>query len=288
MNESMYVVAGVSGHTGAAVASELISQGKKVRVIVRNVDKGASWKAKGCEVAVADLNDVNALTAAMKDAAGVYLLSPPNMAAGDFLADRTALIHNMAKAVKASGVKKVVYLSSVGAQHASGTGPIVTAHRAELAFQGAAPSITFIRASYFLENWGSMIPLAKSQGILPHYGDINVKFSQVNAADIGKTAASELLNQKPGHHIVELAGTEDWSVTDVAATLGELLHTKVQPIAAPVAAAKDGLVQAGLPAEMARLYAEMYEGMSTGKVARESKEVTRGKTSLKQALSALL
>src|ERR1051325_5750281 len=37
---SMYVVAGVTGHTGGAVAEALLAQGEKVRVIVRDADRG--------------------------------------------------------------------------------------------------------------------------------------------------------------------------------------------------------------------------------------------------------
>ena len=60
----MYVIAGVSGRTGAVVADTLLSQGKQVRVIVRNAEKGAAWQKKGAEVAVAELGDVAAMTKA--------------------------------------------------------------------------------------------------------------------------------------------------------------------------------------------------------------------------------
>ena len=51
----MYVVAGVSGNTGSVVADTLLAQKLPVRVVVRDEAKGAPWKAKGAEVAIADL-----------------------------------------------------------------------------------------------------------------------------------------------------------------------------------------------------------------------------------------
>lgn len=285
----MYVIAGVSGHTGAVVADTLLSQGKKVRVIVRNAEKGAAWHKKGAEVAVADLGDVAAMTKALTGATGAYLLSPPNLAAQDFIADRKALLGNLAKAITASGLKSLVFLSSVAAQHSAGTGPIVTVHHAEQLFGKIAPSVTFVRAAYFVENWGSVIPVAKAQGVLPHFGAVDVKFPQVCTKDIGEAAVKALLSPADGTRFVELAGKEDWSVQDVAAALGTLLGKPVQAVAAPVEAAKAGLMQAGVPETMAGLYAEMYAGIGKGLVSFEKPaSLTRGTTALVDALRPLV
>ena len=82
----MFVIAGASGHTGSVVASTLLAQGKKVRVIVRDEKKGAAWKQKGAEVAIADLDDAKALTRALEGAEGVWALVPPSYGADDLLA----------------------------------------------------------------------------------------------------------------------------------------------------------------------------------------------------------
>jgi uncharacterized protein YbjT (DUF2867 family) len=285
----MYVVAGVSGHTGAVVAETLLAKGKPVTVLVRSADKGAAWAKKGAQVAIADLGDEKALTKALSGATGAYLLSPPNFAAADFLADRLALAEGMARAVKASGIKQVVFLSSVAAQLAAGTGPIVTANRAEGLLRAAAPSVHFIRAAYFVENWGSVLGLAKSQGILPFYGDVNAKFSQVSTRDIALAAVDALLAPQAGVNIVELAGPVDVSVTEVAAELSAVLGKPVKAVAAPVEAANAGLLEAGLPPTMATLYAELYAGMAKGTVAFERPaQVTRGATSIRATLAGMV
>jgi uncharacterized protein YbjT (DUF2867 family) len=285
----MFAIAGVSGHTGAVVADTLLSKGQKVRVIVRNAEKGVAWQKKGAEVAVADLGDVAALTKALTGVTGAFLLSPPNFAAADFLADRTTLIGSMAKAVTASGLKNLVFLSSVAAQHPAGTGPIVTAHRAEQAFGKLAPSVTFVRAAYFLENYGSVIPVAKAQGVLPNFGPVDVKFPQVCTKDLGAAIVRALLEPADGTRVVELAGKEDWSVQDVAAALSTLLGKPVQAVAAPVEAAKAGLMQNGVPESMATLYAEMYAGMGKGLILFEKPgSLARGTTALIDALRPLV
>src|SRR5438309_1258204 len=63
---AMFVVAGVSGHVGSVVAKELLAAGEKVKVLVRDAGKGASWSKAGAEVAVASLEDPGALTTALK------------------------------------------------------------------------------------------------------------------------------------------------------------------------------------------------------------------------------
>jgi uncharacterized protein YbjT (DUF2867 family) len=285
----MYVVAGVTGHTGAATAEALRAQGQAVRVVVRSAEKGEPWKRKGCEVAVADLADPAALAAALDGAEGAYLLAPPNFAATDYVADRVAFVERLAEGVRRAKVRRLVFLSSVGAQHAAGTGPIVALHRAERILRDAAPSVTFVRAAYFLENWGSVIPVAKAQGVLPHFGAIDVPFPQVCAKDIGAAAARALVEGGEGPRVVELAGQRDWSVEDVAAAVGTLLGKPVKAVGAPLEAARAGLEQAGVPPELARLYAEMYAGIGRGLVAFERPDrVTRGSTPLLDALRAVV
>jgi uncharacterized protein YbjT (DUF2867 family) len=285
----MYVVAGVTGHTGAATAEALRAQGQAVRVVVRSAEKGEPWKRKGCEVAVADLADPAALAAALDGAEAAYLLAPPNFAATDYVADRVAFVERLAEGVRRAKVRRLVFLSSVGAQHAAGTGPIVALHRAERILRDAAPSVTFVRAAYFLENWGSVIPVAKAQGVLPHFGAIDVPFPQVCAKDIGAAAARALVEGGEGPRVVELAGQRDWSVEDVAAAVGTLLGKPVKAVGAPLEAARAGLEQAGVPPELARLYAEMYAGIGRGLVAFERPDrVTRGSTPLLDALRAVV
>jgi NAD(P)H dehydrogenase (quinone) len=280
----MFAIAGVSGHTGHAVASALLAKGQRVRVIVRDARKAELWKTKGAEVAVADLGDSKALGAALTGVEGAYLLLPPNAAAADMLADRAALVARMAEAVRAAKLPALVFLSSVGAQLPAGTGPIVIVHRAERELGDSAPSVTFVRAAYFLENWASVLGPAREQGVLPHYGAVDVKFSQVCALDIGEAVAEALTHPVAGSRIIELAGREDWSVQDVASELGRLWGKRVNAVSVPVERAKADLQKAGLPDASAGLLAEMYAAFASGSQWEQPQRLARGKTTLADAL----
>ncbi len=57
----MYAITGITGQVGGAMARALLSVDKTVRAVVRNIEKGQSWAAKGCEIVVADMEDATAL-----------------------------------------------------------------------------------------------------------------------------------------------------------------------------------------------------------------------------------
>lgn len=124
----MFAVTGVSGQTGAAVAAALLAAGAAVRVIVRNPEAGGAWKARGAEVAVADLADATALSSALRGTAGAYLLNPPRYDLADPFAQAAVVGSALARAITISGVPRAVVLSSVGAHQTRGTGAIGSVH----------------------------------------------------------------------------------------------------------------------------------------------------------------
>ncbi len=74
----MFAITGVTGKVGGAVARSLLAQGDKVRAVVRDAEKGRSWSALGCEIAIASVEDAAGLTKAFQGAEAVFLMTPPN------------------------------------------------------------------------------------------------------------------------------------------------------------------------------------------------------------------
>jgi uncharacterized protein YbjT (DUF2867 family) len=286
----MYVVAGVTGNTGSAVVQTLLAEKKPVRVIVRDAAKGEAFRARGADVAVASLDDAEALRRAFAGATGAYLLLPPNYAAKDTLADRRRLVDAYLQAIPGSGLSHVVFLSSFGAQHATGTGVIRTLNDAEVRLGKLDVPITFLRAGYFLENFASVLAPVKGDGVLPSFVDPTLPLPLVAAKDIGRTAARLLLEGPSAGRVVELSGPKDASHEDVAAAFAKLLGRPVNVVRVPEEAMVPALVQAGLGEDLATLYAEMNVGIQNGKARFEGKGVRpiRGTITVDEALSALL
>lgn len=274
----MYVVAGATGQTGGVVADTLMKHGQEITVLARSVEKGAEWRRKGATVAVAELEDADALTKALAGAEGAYLLVPPSYDVDNYAQNRAVMAASMAKAVAASGIPHVVLLSSEGAHLDSGTGPIITNHYAEKELKAAAKNLTIVRAAYFLENWESVLGAARDGGALPTFLTPDRKIPMVATRDIGRVAAESLLEAARGRRVIELAGPEDFSPEDIARSLSQVLGRDVKVQAAPVSAAPAVLQSEGMSEDLARLFAEMLEGINSGRIdfERTGTEFRRG------------
>lgn len=285
----MFIVVGATGNTGSAVAETLLSKKQPVRIIVRSADKGAAWKAKGADVAVASLDDVPALEKAFKGATGVYLMVPPNYEATAWLSDQQMRMERAAEAVKKSGVSHVVFLSSIGGQLPTDTGPIRAVHYGEGKLAGAVKHITILRPAYFMENWASVIGAAKSQGTLPTFIAPQAKIPTISTKDIGRIAAEQLIVGGHGKQIVEMAGPEEYSPDQVASALGQILGKTVTAQHAPLSAVVPTFKSFGFSDEAARLFEEMYRAFSNRTIGYEEPDkLVRGTVTLSDALRAMV
>ncbi|MFT3708985.1 MAG: NmrA family NAD(P)-binding protein [Archangium sp.] len=284
----MFAVTGVSGRTGAATAEALLKLGEKVRVLVRKPEQGEVWARRHCEVAIADYEDPASITAATKGLTGAYVMLPPPQG-DDPLAQQSALLAKLVAGLKPAGLKRILFLSAMGAQHPAGTGPFVALHRAEQALKPLAPSVTFLRAALFLENWAQWLIPALETGELPFFGHTHLQFSQVGAHDVGVAAAQLLSENTSGTRVIELAGQKSWSAIEVAEVFSSLLGQKVTAVERPVADARAQLEKIGMPAPLAALWAEAADGLAHGRVTfMHPKQVKRGTTSLFDALKPLV
>lgn len=284
----MFVVLGATGHTGSAVVETLLARKQPVRVVVRSVDKGAAWKAKGADVAVASLEDISAMTKALAGANGVYLLVPPNYGATAWLSEQRQRMDQAAEAVKTSGVPHVVFLSSVGGHIAEGTGPIRAARYGEQALGAVAKNLTILRPCYFMENWAPGIGMAKGQGLLPTFIAPTARVPMISTRDIGRTGAEQLIAGGRGKQVIELAGPEEYSPNDVVAALGQILGKSVSAQHAPLNAVVPMFTSFGFSMEAATLFEEMYAAFAKGAIGYEHPErLVRGTVTLAEALRSL-
>ena len=72
----MYAVTGITGQIGGVIGHTLIAAKQPVRAVVRDAGKGQAWANRGCEIALATIEDASALAAAFQGAEGVFVLVP--------------------------------------------------------------------------------------------------------------------------------------------------------------------------------------------------------------------
>lgn len=287
----MYVVAGASGNTGAVVARVLLAYGQAVRVILRSEAKAAPWRGLGAEVALGDIEDAEVLARALRGAAGAYLLVPPDPTSPDPVGRARRLIDSVARAVEASGVPHVTFLSSVGAQHEEGTGIVRTLYLGEQRLAQFGAAVTFLRAAAFMENLASSIGPALAGGTFYSFlSPADRRIPMVATQDIGEVAAWTLLLPSRGPRVIELAGPIDYSPAEVAAVVSRLSGKNIPAAVAPQEGMAPMLQSFGLSLEMAQEMASLNAAINSGHVAFSQKDALflRGKTPLEQVLGPLL
>lgn len=282
----MFVISGISGNTGSAAASALLEAGHPVRAIVRSVGRASEWAGRGVELVEGDLADAAGMRRALEGARAAYMLVPPDPLHPDPLGFYRIVAEAIRTASKAAGLKRLVFLSSEGAHLPERTGPILGAHFAEGILAGVAPDVTFVRPSFFHENWQPVFAVAASDGIMPSLlQPLEAPRPQIAAADIGETVAA-LLTESAPPAIVEMSGPELCSAADAARAMSEALGREVSPLAVPREAWADSLMAAGLGRSYAELVCEMYDGINAGHVRFSGEgEHRRGRRTLAETIS---
>jgi uncharacterized protein YbjT (DUF2867 family) len=267
MEGNMYVVLGASGNTGHVVASQLLSSGKKTRVVGRNPDHLQFLAAKGGEIFTADLTDAQAVTKAFQGAESAYVLIPPDPRSNDFRAYQERVTDAVAKGVRDAGVKNIVSLSSIGADKSSGTGPVVGLYNFEQKLdQIDGANVLHLRAGYFMENTLPQATPIRKMGFVvgPVRPDLNLPM--IATCDIGKAAAEELLRLGfRGKQTRELQGQRDLNYTGVASIIGKAIgKPDLKYVHASDDQVRPALVQSGMSDDLAGLIIEMAHALNSG------------------------
>jgi uncharacterized protein YbjT (DUF2867 family) len=285
----MYAILGITGQVGGATARALLAAGQPVRAVVRNLAKAAAWAALGAEIAVAELTDVAALQAAFTGAAGVFVATPPLLDVADPLGENQRMLAALTAALRVANVPKVVYLSSVGAQHASGLGAIGKLHDMEQAFGPLPLPTAAIRAAWFMENFQGLLAPARHTGQVPSLlSPADRAIPMVATADIGQLVARTLLETWTGPRVLELGGPCAYSPNDVTAALSYLLDQPLRTVVVPPAEHQATYRAWGMTPPAAALMADMMAGFNRGWIAfagaESGAEQHAGPTLLEDAL----
>jgi uncharacterized protein YbjT (DUF2867 family) len=264
----MYVILGASGHTGSIIADFLLSKGEKVRVLGRDPARLERFVRNGAEAFTANMSDATVLAKALSGARAAYLMLPPVTAREDQERQSDAI----AKAVKESGLRYAVHLSSYGAHVPEGTGPIAGLHSSEQklnAIRGL--NVLHLRAAYFMENNLAAIGMIHRMGIFAGALQPDLKLPMIATRDVGDYAAKRLLSLDfSGKQTRELLGERDLSMTDVTAVIARGIgKPDLRYEQFPFDQMQQALTQMGIPPQTAAVYIEMYKGINAGVVAAQ-------------------
>lgn len=261
-------ITGSLGNISKPLAEILLQQGHQLTIVSATPARQKDIEALGAKAAIGDLFDSRFYASAFQGADAVYAMTPPNPAGGNVVANTIKAGTAIVEGVRAAGVKRVVMLSSIGADKPSGNGPIAGLHQIEKLYaQLPGVQTRFIRAGYFYLNFYNNIPLIKNAGIIGSNFPGDLKMPMVHTDDIAQVVAEELLLQTTG---VRYVISDVQTASTVASALGNAIQIPALPwIPFTNEQFVGGMTQAGVPLEIAEMYAEMGRGMADGSIAED-------------------
>ncbi len=262
-------VATPTGHVGSAVVDFLLEFGGGIRVTLlgRRPTKLRDFVRRGAEMAVGSQDDADYLTKATYGSDALFWVTPPGYGSDNVRAFQNRLGQAAARAIRANGISRVVNLSSIGAESASGVGPINGLHDVEGLLDEASTNITHLRPGFFFENllW-QLDSIRRSNKIsLPISG--SRRFPMIATRDIGRFAAARLASRGwMGHFVSELHGPADLSFDEVAGVLSETLGRKITHTKCSPSDARRAMIDSAMSENAADVMIELYDAVETGRL----------------------
>jgi uncharacterized protein YbjT (DUF2867 family) len=284
----MHAITGITGKVGGAVARHLLSLGEPVRAVVRDDAKGRAWAELGCDVAIAEMEDAQALARAFAGATSAFILPPPAFDPTPGFPEAKAVIAAVRQAIEASQPDKVLCLSTVGAQ---ATQPNLLSQRGlmEAALSSVAAPVIFLRPAWFMENLSWDIDQARNEGVISSYlQPLDRAIPMVATADIGRVAAELLLQTWQGKRVVELEGPQRITQHAIAQALSQALGREVRAQAVPREQWGAIFKAQGMNDPIPRI--QMLDGFNEGWITFEGSDdsVLKGHVELADVIQALL
>ena len=259
----MFLVMGITGKVGGATATHLLTQGKKVRALVRDHAKASTWADQGVELVEGDWNDAASIKRALRGVDGAFVMLPPIWAPSPDFREAKSVIANYVESLAKVPAPRVVALSSMGANRTNGMGLITALSLLEQCFRDLNLPIAYVRAGGFFENFLYGLHVAQGGTLPVFYNPTNRKSTMVATNDIGAEIAALLSGPAwLGHRVIELGSMV--SADEVATQLGEVMKVDVKAVAIPRADWPDTFEQFGIPKGQSGPAGTMYEAVNAG------------------------
>jgi NAD(P)H dehydrogenase (quinone) len=223
MSTSRVLVTGATGFTGRAAVDTALQLGLRVRALVHTDDaRAATLRARGVEVAIGDLANIDSVRAALEGVRSAYFVYPISPG----IIDATAYF---SQAAKEAGVSAIVNMSQISARRDSKSHAAQNHWVAERVFDWAGIPTTHLRPTFFAE-W-LIYPRATAD--IKEYQRISLPFENarhapIAAADQGRVIGHILAD--PGPHAgqtYKLFGPVEMDYYSIAAAASEALGTRI-------------------------------------------------------------
>ena len=284
----MYTIMGVTGKVGGAAARALLAEGRQLRVVVRDRAKGERWAARGCEIAVADLDNADALAAAFRGAEAAFVMLPPIFDPSPGLPEAGALIATLCEALRNGAPKRVVALSTIGAD-AEQPNLLNQLGLLERSLSTLPLPVAFLRAAWFMENAALDVADARDTGLIASYlQPLDRPVPMVATVDIGRRIAELLGENWSGVRIEEIEAARRVTPNGIAAAFSKALGKPVKAAAVPREKWETIFRGQGMANPLPRM--QMLDGFNEGWIEFRDKGALarKGAVSIDEVVTALV
>lgn len=289
----MFAIVGAAGKAGYSTSVALRKAGVPVRAILRDEAKAARLSEIGCEIAVADLQDSEALAGAIAGADAVQIILPASPQVKDMAEDMRQSMESLVIALGKARPKRILAISDYGAHVAHDIGMPTMFHAFEQRLAELDGHKLLLRSAEHMEGWARVIPAAVASGMLPVFHDpVDRAIPMISAHDLGPIAADLLMRAASPKdlEVIHAEGPRRYSPLDVAAAVSELLGKPVSVSPVPRAHWQASFERI-LSASAAELLTKLYGAHSEGgliDIEPSSSDVRHGTTELTEALRPLV
>lgn len=282
----MYAITGITGKVGGELARNLLAAGQPVRAIVRDAAKGREWAALGCDVAVAEMEDAVALTAALTGTTAVFILPPPEFDPEPGYPEARAVIESVITALRAARPAKVLCLSTIGAD-AVHDNLLSQRTLMEAALRELPLALTLLRPAWFIDNAAWDVASAREAGLIQSFLlPLDKGFPMVAACDVGHVAAKLIQEDWSGIRVVELEGPARVSPNDLAKAFGSALGRPVRAVPVPRESWEKLFRSQGMKHPQPRI--RMLDGFNEGWIDFQDGKAIKGPTSAASVIADLV
>ena len=259
------IITGSTGNIGKPLTTMLVGAGHEVNVITSDNNKMEDIKALGAKPLVGSVEDARFLAAAFSGADAVYTMIPPNMTSADWKTFIYSVGNNYVKAIKASGVKKLVNLSAIGAHLPQGGGLTSLYYYVEQELNKLEDvAVVHLRPGSFYFNLFGNIDMIKHMGVIGNNYTAAV-LPLTHPMDIAIAAFEELSANNFTGKRIRYVVSDELSTTSIAKVLGEAIgKPDLQWVKFGNEDTLNGLLQAGLSPDVAKNLVEMGQGVESG------------------------
>ena len=241
------LVTGATGTIGRDIAKRLSEGGVSVRAGVRDQAK-AKKELPDIALVPFDFENEKMFSAALEGVEKVFLLPP-------LLPNQLELMNRFVDAAKRAGVGHIVKLSAIGIDDETQSTAIKWHGANERHIRESGVAFTFLRPNSFMQNFITYFPPRNGAIYLP-WGNGTASF--VDTRDIASVAAKALTSHGHGGRIYTLTGPATLGIAEVALILSEVTGREFKYVDVPEAAARDGMLQAGVPPWQVELVLELH------------------------------